>query len=239
MKTMKKLDKTGRFRYLPKSPVIFMVIIFIIAMDFVFIKQLTEAYFADTEATIFLSALVIVVCIDLTPSILAGFINMEKKRIRDFVIFGLALIALLTGFMFLAQIRIHSEELIYQTSSMGIDSMNAVDVVGNLNLEGKRWMTYLFCFMPLFTSIISFVISLLDGRDNKKDYIRQLETVRQKSELIDLEGNQHELELELKRDLISRNNRLREIELDDLQATQTMARELIRFKKMSYTGEKA
>lgn len=220
-----------KMNVLPSSRIGKILILFFIVSDFIFIFQLVDGYFTQSQGLSVAAAVVIACLIDVSPSILAGFINVKEKRGIHYFVMVITSLILVGSFAVLAFIRIHSEDLIFQTMNNQITSLVSIEEIQqSAHEQGTMGMSVLFCIVPIFTSIVSFAISLFDNPEGEKKYLDKVSFIKNREELIHLETNNLELELELKRNLNSMNDKYRALELDDIQSKKIIAQEIIKLK---------
>lgn len=220
-----------KMKVLPSSGIGKILILFFIVSDFIFIFQLIDGYFNQSQLLSLAAAVVIACLIDVSPSILAGFINFKGKKSIHYFVMVITSLALVGSFAVLAFIRIHSEDLIFQTMDNQITSLvSTEEIQQSVNEQGTRGMSVLFCIVPIFTSIVSFAISLFDNPEGKKQYLNRISFISNKEKLVNLEANNLELELELQRNLNSMNDKYRALELNDIQNKKIIAQEIVKLK---------
>ncbi len=221
----------NKVNYLPSSGIGKMLILLFITSDFMFIMQLVDIYFTQSEFLSMAVSLVIACLIDISPSILAGFITVKKKKSIHYVAMFITSLALIASFTVLGFIRLNSEEFIYQIANNQITSLiSEQEIEQSAHTQGYMWMSVLFCIIPVFTSIVSFCIGLFESSKNKETYLDKINIIKSREELFNLQANNLELELELERNLNDMNDQYKELELDDIKNRKIIAKEFVKFK---------
>lgn len=227
----KKKYNLNEVNYFPSSRIGKLLVILFIVSDFMFIWQLVDLYFTENILISIATSFVIACLIDISPSILAGFIAEKEKKFIHYVAMFIIALALIASFVALAFLRFNSEELIYKLDSNKILSLQDQQQNEKLDYKpGYMWMSVLFCIIPLFTSIVSFSIGLFENSKNKEIYLNKKYAIKNTEELFNLEANNLELELELKRNLDEMNEKYRKLELDDIQNKKIIAKEFVKFQ---------
>lgn len=171
----KKEQKREEFKFMSSNPKIaFLVILFIIS-DLMFIHQLIEAYFYDTEVMGWFTSIVVAVLIDVSPSTIASGIERKNKSLKHYFAIAISVVALILGFVILAYIRIHSSDIIFSVESTSlISSQHGGGVQKGRISRGMQGMTWLFILIPIFTSILSFTLTMLCESDAEKTLIDRM-----------------------------------------------------------------
>lgn len=232
LKTEAQLHKLDKIHFFPRSPLILAAILFFIYTDYMFIFQLTDLYFCQAEVLGIICAITIAAVIDLIPSIIASVVNVKHKEKKHYLlIVGLTTILMLV-FIGLFAVRWNSSDFIYDTSGtqLSVFSSETELVPAEENTTGQRAMTILFGLIPMATSMLSFCVSVLDDGREDKGYQKRISVMKCKSELANLEANNLEIQNELKRDYIGRNEILRALEHDDVEQEKIIAKEIIKFQ---------
>lgn len=227
-------NKESGFKIFPNAPMAKMLIIFFIVINFSFIKQLTDCYFAETWWKTLASALVVATLMDIMPSIIAELAKMKCKRWYTYVEIVVTTIALLSVFIVVFAVRWYSQDIIYETASTQLQIVSAftpeVDHAES-DIAGRTAMTILFGLIPLVTSIISFFISYYDNASASQDSSsKKIQYLLFKAQLINIGGSIEELENEKMRDIQCYDDTNKALMLDDLNQYKKISREKARIK---------
>lgn len=215
--------------YLPRSGVAISLIVAFIISDFCFISQLIEYYFVDEVWRSVLASAVIAIFVDVSPSILAACVMVKKKSKGHYCSIVGILLTLIIIFCSLAYVRLHSVDLIFSISSTSLGStMN--QTADTALTAGQLGMGWLFVFLPIATSVLSFIISIMsDGTG--KTYKEKMAA----NDLYDYETLSKIKELELRhvinRDFDGLVNDLEDLEMDDKRMAALILKNKLRLKQ--------
>mgnify|MGYP004661610097 FL=1 len=225
---IKEKDYKG-MHYLPRSGVAISLIVAFIISDFCFISQLIEYYFVDEVWRSVLASAVIAIFVDVSPSILAACVMVKKKSKGHYCSIVGILLTLIIIFCSLAYVRLHSVDLIFSISSTSLGStMN--QTADTALTAGQLGMGWLFVFLPIATSVLSFIISIMsDGTG--KTYKEKMAA----NDLYDLETLSKIKVLELRhvinRDFDGLVNDLEDLEMDDKKMDALILKNELRLKQ--------
>lgn len=222
-------------QYLPRSGIAIALILAFIVADYCFISQLLEYYFVDEVWRSVLASAVIAIIVDVSPSILAACIMVKNKSKGHY--FGIVsiLMTLVAMFTFLGYVRLHSVDLIFSLSSTSLGSaMNqATDTALTAGQTGMGW---LFVFLPIATSVLSFMISIMTDGAGKtyKDKLAanafyDYETLAEVKKL--------ELRHVINRDFDGFVNELEALELDDKRTDASILKSKLRFRQAKVASD--
>ncbi len=229
-----KDNRQNVFKIFPSSPMAKILIFFFIIIDFSFIKQLTDCYFAETWWKTLASALVVAAIMDIMPSIIAELAKMKCKRWYTYLEIVISTTALLTVFIVIFVVRWYSQDIIYETASTQLQIVSALtpemDHAAS-DTAGRTAMTILFGMIPLVTSIISFFVSYHDsGFADQDNGSRKLQQLALKIQLIRIGGSIEELEHEKMRDIQGYDDANRALMLNDLNQYKKISLEKVRLR---------
>lgn len=200
----KKQKNHDDFHFIPSDFRVFLLVIFFVFSDLMFIHQLVDAYFYDTEVMSWLTSLVVAVLIDVSPTTIAASIGVKNKGPKHYAAIVMATIALILGFVMIGYVRINSSELIFSTNNSSlISASQSVTDKASIITKGQLGMTLLFVLIPVFTSVLSFVIGILANNDSEKKLTNQLEGYNIYNEISERIANSMEMKMVMDTDFDS------------------------------------
>lgn len=229
----KTVQKMNEVSYLPTYNSVAMVLcLFFIFLDYVCIYQLVSGYMVETVLNSVMLSLGIAITIDISPSILAGCIRSlsdkpkEERKVYDYV--GVIVIPMLiTFFVLMAFVRIHSQDMIFSTADTGIQSAIGQAAATSQASKGTLWMSYLFIFVPIATSIITFAISISSSMSDKKDYVNNVTKLALIDEITENKMKELEAQQLLDKNLKMRDKALFELEKEKNRIAAELAMDLV------------
>lgn len=234
VRTYGKDSRQGGFKILPSSPMAKTLITFFIIIDFSFIKQLTDCYFAETWWKTLASALVVAALMDIMPSIIAELAKMKCKRWYTYLEIVVSTTALLAVFIVIFVVRWYSQDILYETAFTQLQIVTAFTseiAHAESDTAGRAAMTILFGMIPLVTSIISFFVSYHDNAFADQDNSSQkLQHLVLKAQLIHVGSSIEELENEKMRDIQGYDDANKALMLNDLNQYKKISREKARLQ---------
>lgn len=171
------------------QPFIWGVIIVCILVDFLTMYQSFEAAFMDNAMLIFTLSFISAGVLDISPYIFAHYLKKDEKNVWDWVAMTF-LILLFTGIVFLLyRMRMAAKADIFAGSELDLsDFRTETDVLPQHGFDGKDWALLFMSALPLFTSAISFFVSILPMSKEKRRRLREkhcMEALAMKDELMD------------------------------------------------------
>lgn len=233
IKSSGKERETDGFRILPHSSTAKWLIFFFIAIDFSFIKQLTDCYFVETWWKTLSSALVVAAIVDIMPSMIAELAKRKHKQWYTYLGITVTALALMAVFTVLFIVRWYSQDLIYETASTQLVVVSSLPTeTGAVETEtaGRAAMTILFGLIPVVTSVISFLVSYYDDELPGNDSKRLPHLLCLKAHLINAGSSIYELENEMGRDIQGYDDANKALFLDDLNQYKRITREKVKLQ---------
>lgn len=227
---LKKEQYFNEVHYLPKNIWALVLVFFFVFLDSLFIYQIITGYFVEAPKISLASTIGLAILIDVSPSILAGCISVKNKKRIHYAGMIATSVLLLASFLFLAMVRIHSGDMIYSVSSTTIQSALQTTVKETVENKGQQWVTALYCIMPVFTSVLSFMIGVFENSESRELFQRKISGNHLYNEITKKMVNEMEIEAELKRDLMGMNEKKKALVLSDLETDALILKEKIKLQ---------
>lgn len=231
----KRQNQTQAVHILPSGKLAIFLVVFFIAVDFFFLRGIIEYLFTDSELMVNISAIAVAVIIDVSPSVLAGILMIQRKtRIQKTGAIGIT-IMLLVFFALLAGLRLNASDMVYSTSSTAlVSTINGKDEA--VAHPAELWMSLVYCLVPVATSVLSFMIGMTQNKKLEEEYQRKISANRLYDEIASRQANVIELEAIIGSDLLGYNQKLKELELSNLEADKQITKERLRLAQALALG---
>lgn len=223
--------KKRGLKILPDSKIGKCLILIFIATDTLFLYQIINIYMSYSVVMTIVSAIIFATVLDTLPSIIAGMISKDSKKIKQFIT-GLCVLFLIIIFAVVFCMRYYSSDELYQTAQTSLKIVsNTMDDTATLTTasdvtSGQLVMTIGFGIIPIGTSLISLAIGIWDNI-NEPDHstIKKLQLLFLKKSLIEMDGNITELEAQQARNLRWYDEENKKLILDDLEQYKRIVKE--------------
>lgn len=229
----KGIQKLEGLKMLPSSLFFKFIIVMFIWADALFLYQITEKYFAQAAVMSWVAAVVMACILDVTPSVIAGLLNMPKKKYKHnitMIVLGIMMAILFVGIFAL---RWNSQDIVFDTAGtqLSLTSASTMDKNDDKDVSmGQQSLTLLLGFQPIATSLLSFAIALFDTGREKKEIVKSKERIKLAEAAINVDADNLEIQNELNRDLYEYDNQLKKLELDDITQQKYITKELIKLR---------
>lgn len=229
----KGIQKLEGLKMLPSSLFFKFIIVMFIWADALFLYQITEKYFTQAAVMSWVAAVVMACILDVTPSVIAGLLNMPKKKYKHnitMIVLGIMMAILFVGIFAL---RWNSQDIVFDTAGtqLSLTSASTMDKNDDKDVSmGQQSLTLLLGFQPIATSLLSFAIALFDTGREKKEIVKSKERIKLAEAAINVDADNLEIQNELNRDLYEYDNQLKKLELDDITQQKYITKELIKLR---------
>jgi len=232
----KTVQSYKEVHYLPGGWAAVGLILAFIVSDYTFISQLLEYYFVDEAWRGILASVVLAILADVSPSILAACIMVEPKKKVHYA--GIASISamLVALFSFLGYVRLNSADLIFSISSTSLGS--AVNQATDTSLSaGQHGMSWLFVILPIATSILSFIISIVSDSNVKKEYTDKLAAKNFDDQITALEVDKIEIQDTMERNFEDYVNDLKQLAIDNHRTDAMIVKDKLKLVQAMASGD--
>lgn len=226
----------NEIHYLPKGMAAILLIIAFTCSDFLFIKQIVEYYFTEAEWMIYVSAAIISILIDVSPSILAACIMKKPKKRIDYIGIGVTLTLLALMFILIGGLRINSADLMFSTNSTTLRSAVS-EMAGPAVTPGQAWISAVYVVIPVFTSVLSFLIAVMDNNASRVTYADKMAGGSLYDQITQMEAEQIEIGHVLNKDFDSYVDEMEAIALSNNEAENVIALEKLKLAQAMHTGD--
>lgn len=170
IKKEEKLYHVASVSLLPRNPIIIVFLILCVITDFSCIYSLYDEAYSQMPILAILITVMFSSIIDIGASLLAGIvkkkIDWKSKKVYKY----LSIVLAVTLFVFLGLFfvcRYSNNQLFYDNSTSiektGFEEYHTSSSGQKMSKEGKESVNIATCMLPIGTSVLSFVFSLLDG----------------------------------------------------------------------------
>lgn len=218
--------------YLPTSKVGLAIVLICIISDYIFFEQIIDYHFTESIMMVRMVAFIMALAIDIIPTILVGCMVKQSKSKLEYVAMVILVLIEFSLFLLNALMRIYDADLIFSTDSTVLQS--AMNTVVKVNKGGQKWLALILCIMPVATSVISFMIGVLDNNAFRKTHMEEKALLGILDEMAQVEAEMIEIEHVSKRNfekyvdeheklVLADNQSNRILTYDTLRLTQALA----------------
>lgn len=179
------------------------VVLASMGVDTIFIYQITDCLFYQSEIMSIITAMVVAFGLDATPVVIAAKIQKKNLNFWDIFILVASIVLFISLVVAVFALRWCSMDIIFSSDAEGSLITSVLDKTANTTHIGnsEKIMTVILSIMPVITSLITFASALHKPIFQKELEQRQINKLKNTERCIFLSARKNELERELKRDL--------------------------------------
>lgn len=234
----RKLQKAAN----PVKPLLLpLLLLFFVVLDALTIFELMDQMFYQSRWLSVLITVGIAIVLEGIPYLASQYFMRDKKTIVDKVTLAALGTVFLLIFITLFVLRWNARALTFSSNESQlavITSIQTVEQVDSIHgtSAAENVMTVLLGITPLATSVLAFFLSCIYKTSDKLKDKKKINAIELEERLKVLSIKQNEIKNELKRDLVSYNEDLYHVAVEQVNDYEKMLKVIVRQKLAVYLG---